>query len=233
MNRDWQDRSMIHNTNSDIVNHKTIQQMVYSRLLEDIVHGHFLPGAQLTITQLAKRFGVSPIPVREAIKRLEADKLVCTQNNRRIEINELSAKEFDEIRQIRLKLECYAARKAAKLRSEEAVPKLESLLEGMRRAKSLKVYLEKNYKFHHTIYEQSNMPILSEMIRDLWSRISLYFHIYLDYLNGSPHYKISIPNHEGMLKAVKERNWQKISIWVAADINNSADQIIKELRPKD
>src|SRR3954447_25254844 len=88
---------------ADRVRVPSLPDVIYERLRRAIATGDLQPGP-LKLRPLAERFGTSPIPVREALRRLEADGLISFVGNREIRVNEVSAKELDEVFAIRAEL---------------------------------------------------------------------------------------------------------------------------------
>ncbi len=85
---------------------------VYDALRAAILHGELAPGTALRETALAEQFHVSRTPVREAIRRLEAEGLVRVEPRRGAVVSELALDELDEIYDIRSALETLAATRA-------------------------------------------------------------------------------------------------------------------------
>ena len=110
----------------DRVDSKTIRQRVYEQLRHRIIYGELLPGQTITLRQLADGFGVSFIPVREALWQLESEKVVVIERNKCIRISTLSAREMKEALSIRLFLESQVARKACAIRPEALLPRRNS-----------------------------------------------------------------------------------------------------------
>jgi DNA-binding GntR family transcriptional regulator len=205
------------------INVLTLKETVYKRLLDAIVSGKLPPGTHVTISQLADEFGVSLMPVREALRKLEAGNFISIQKNRRIAIKELSAKDLNELLEIRLNLELMAARKAVRNCPDETVSHLRRLLEEVKSAKDPEEFLEKNRQFHHTIYQRADMPILQEIIEGLWGRLGPYLHIYV---SETPNYQVlKIHYHEGILKGMEERDPRKLCKWLALDLKKAAELV--------
>src|SRR4051794_31687605 len=79
-----------------------LPDLVSQTLREDIQRGAIKPGDTIRIRDLAERFGVSAMPVREALRGLEAEGLVTFEKNRRITVRQLSATELLEVAEIRM-----------------------------------------------------------------------------------------------------------------------------------
>jgi len=208
----------------------TKQESVYKGLLEAVVSGRLPPGAQITLTQLSEQFGVSLMPVREALRKLEAQNFITINKNRRVVIRELSGCDLNELLQIRLKLECMAATKAVENVDDKLVSELERIMKGVMAAKTAEEFLEGNKQFHHTLYKTANMPVLQETIENLWGRLSPYLHIYTTEV---PDYKtLKIKYHIKMLEGIRERNPRKVCKWLAIDLRKAAELVNGLLKKK-
>jgi len=212
------------------IHHKPLNETVYERILRAIASGRFLPGTKVTLSGLAKQLGVSLMPVREALRRLEAENLV-SMKNRRIVIKQYSENELRELLTIRLHLESLAAQKAAINSTQETTRKLENLMDQMDKARGFEAYLEKNRLFHLTLYSASEMFILLDTIQDLWLRASPYLHIYASEVGD---YKTSARAfHEGMLDGMKNNNPKEVKKWLERDLRTAATNVFRLLRRKE
>jgi DNA-binding GntR family transcriptional regulator len=157
---------------------KTFRQRVYEKLREKIISAEILPGETITMRELAGIFGVSLMPVREALWQLESEKVIVIESNRSIHVNSLSPEDIRDIFEIRVVLEGMAARRACELRPKHILPKAEYYLDGMRKnIENHRQYLFNNSQFHFIIYSSSNSPILIQQIHSLWARIGPYLSI--------------------------------------------------------
>ena len=212
------------------INHKPLNEAVYERILHAIASGRFLPGTKVTLSSLANQLGVSLMPVREALRRLEAQNLV-SMKNRRIVIKQYSGDELRELLTIRLHLESLAAQKAAINSTQETTRKLENLMDQMDKARGFEAYLGKNRLFHLTLYSASEMPILLDIIQGLWLRASPYLHIYTSEVGD---YKTSARAfHEGMLDGMKNNNPKEVKKWLERDLRTAATNVFRLLRRKE
>ena len=89
----------------DRLRHKTVAAAVADSLREQILNGDLPPGVQLRQDALAEEFGISRIPVREALLQLEASKLVRIMPHRGAVVTGLSLQEVEDIFQLRVQLE--------------------------------------------------------------------------------------------------------------------------------
>ena len=207
------------------VKHSTLERQVYSEILQAIVSGKLSPGSSVTITELAKGLNVSLMPVRTALKALEAKNLIHIQKNRRLTIRKLSLENLEELFEIRIKLEVAAAREAARHCPPGTIELLARTLLEMKACQDRELYLEKNAEFHRAVYQSANKPILCEIIDDLRHRISPYMYLYV---------KIDVhshdPYHEGLLAALRDGDSEQAGRWLEADLSSSARELAERLR---
>ena len=127
-------------------------QGAYARLLDDIRSGVLAPGARLTETEIAERLHISRTPVREAIRRLEADGLVAHLPRAGAVVRKLDHSEVMELYEMRLVLEGTAARLAARAASEVEIDELAAINAEMEAAGGDGAALfELNTQFHRTL----------------------------------------------------------------------------------
>ena len=110
---------------------KTLRQIIYDKLKHKIIFGEILPGQVMTLQGLAREFGVSLMPVREAMWQLESEKIVVIQVNKSVHVNTLTLKEMEEALELRLLLERNAAEKACERMTERDLAKTGRILEEM------------------------------------------------------------------------------------------------------
>ena len=109
---------------------ETLADQAYTALREAIISGELAAGAKITERGLAERLAVSPTPVREAIRRLEQDRLVVRHGPRLVQVAELDDETADEVRLAEGALRAIAARLAAKNATQAQLAELERLLDA-------------------------------------------------------------------------------------------------------
>src|ERR1700752_5274853 len=93
--------------------HRTLAEKAFDTLHTAIITGELRPGARLPIEELAALLGMSPMPIREAVRRLDAAGLVENIPHRGARVTELSVSDLAEVYEARLALEGLAIRRAA------------------------------------------------------------------------------------------------------------------------
>lgn len=159
----------------------TKNEKLYQILRGEILAHKLLPGQRLVIANLAKQYKVSPMPVREALKRLQQEGLVKVLPHVGAIVKALDFSSYQDIVAVRNQLEAMAAVTASKHITPAIIKKLYSLLERME--KHLETAPQKNikldYNFHFTIYNCSPNKFLVENVAMLWERCNISPYILL------------------------------------------------------
>lgn len=195
----------------------TLQDFVYRQLCELILNGEIAPGQLITIQSLADAFGVSAMPVREALQRLTAARVLTVISSRSIGIPRLTRERLADLRRVRLEVESLAAVWATPNIGEPEIVELEAAVAEMEEAARRgdnKQYLRCNRAFHFKIYQAGRSEALIAIIETLWLQISPYFHL----LHASGNYFKANEQHELMLSAIRTRDEAAVSLAVRNDI---------------
>jgi len=195
----------------------TLQDHVYRQLCELILNGEIAPGQLITIQALADVFGVSAMPVREALQRLSAARVLAVISGRSIGIPPLTGERLVDLRRVRLEVESLAAIWAIPNIDAPEIDKLEKSVRAMDAAVQSgdnRQYLRGNREFHFTIYQAARSESLLAIIETLWLQISPYFHL----LRASGNYFKANKQHQLILAAIRRRDAAAVSLGVRDDI---------------
>lgn len=148
---------------------------VYGMIRELIVAGEYLSGDPMPEEELADRLEISRTPVREALKRLQAEGLVERRANRRVYLCELNPSTIVEIFVVRARLEPLAARLAANCVNLAFLNLLQDCIDRMDEAMSgeqpqLRAYRQANEDFHWAILRRSENGALDTTVRGVARR---------------------------------------------------------------
>lgn len=208
----------------------TLQQRVYDALFQAIVSGRIRPGTRMTAKEISRRLKVSVMPVREALSRLEATGFVATQKKKGTLVKGLSKKNLEEITTIRMTLETLAAKKACAVRSEQTLDRLDALMQEYVSTVEAEEFLRVNREFHHTLYQDAEMPMLRQLIVGLWDRISPYLHLYVLTIEDLVlERKPSAVCHEGMVDGMRRKDATAVVKWLEADVQRCFQRTLKIL----
>ncbi|AKM20294.1 GntR family transcriptional regulator [Geobacillus stearothermophilus] len=153
---------------------KNKTQLAYEYILSRIENGVYGPGYRVVIDQIARELGLSIIPVREAIRQLEAEGLVEFKPYTGAVVSNINEKEYIETLSVLAVLEGYATALGSANLTKEAINELERLNERMERALEeleLERFSELNYEFHSLIYAHCGNAYLEEQIKQIWQRM--------------------------------------------------------------
>jgi len=156
---------------------KTKTEIVHAKLHRDIIAGKLRPGQRIIISELAKEFGFSEIPIREAIRSLETAGLVRFTPHVGAVISEFNEREFLEIYLIRIELEALATRLAVAHITEADLDFLGKNIEKTEKAIQQNKHDKigpLNKEFHLRIYQAAPYPYLLNLIKSLWEKFELY-----------------------------------------------------------
>lgn len=154
-----------------------VRQDAYEALREAILDGRLPAGERLVEREIAERLGVSRTPVREAIRKLELERLVAHVPRKGVVVRGISTAEALEIFTIRAALEGVAAGLAAERADARAGERLRSLCEQMEEAlrNGDRPRFEKAHdRFNDTVYRLAGSPRLYDMINSLRDYIARF-----------------------------------------------------------
>ena len=204
----------------------TLQAGVYDQVCAALMDGRLRPGQRISLRSLAAAMNTSPMPVREALRRLEAGHVLEMRPGGVLAVPHPSTAELREIRDIRMSLEGLAAERAADRMTRRELGHATRLGAAMRRAGAgrhdITAFLAMNREFHFAIYEAARSPLLLSMIKSLWLRMAPFFfaicrqHGQVDF---------SIEQHDRALQALLRRDGAAAREAIAADIERAAERI--------
>lgn len=201
----------------------------YEALREELLAGRLQPGQRLPLRDIAAHLGISMTPVRDAINRLVAERVLERGSSGQgggATVPMMRASDFDELTQVRTDLEGRATRKAAELATIKDIDRLERKLSAMRRliAKGrLEEYLPLHRQFHFDLYATARMPLIYGMIENLWLRcgpvLTYVIPVYVLKMKGTD-------LHQATLDALSRRNGDDASAAIRADILQAAEYLL-------
>lgn len=151
---------------------------VFARLREQIIGGALRPGERLVERELAQQLGVSRVPVREALQRLDQAGLVTRAHNRAARVGVPSEQDVLDTLEVRASLEPLAARLAAERVDDPGRRALRAALSGARaahRAGDSQAFASANASFHEALVKAAGNRVLEDMIVQIRDRIRWLF----------------------------------------------------------
>jgi DNA-binding GntR family transcriptional regulator len=140
---------------------------VVERLREDIAAGVIVPGSALRQTEIATRYGVSPTPVREALRILEAAGTIVYSPNRGATVREMDPTDADDLYHLRAEMEGFACELAVRRLDPELVPQLEEIADELERLDPARDHAEMyrlNRHLHFLIAGAGSSVVLQQVV---------------------------------------------------------------------
>ena len=177
---------------------------VHTSVREAILSGAYPPGSRLLAAKIGAENGVSSIPVREALHRLETERLIEVEHNRGATVTLISVADLLDIYETRIVIECDVLRRAyPKLTVamlNDASRELKIMTRLLRTGKGLQAY-EHHRVFHFSLYEPSGSQWSMHVIKQLWVGAERYLRLSAG-LRETP--EAFAAEHEAVLVAVRE-----------------------------
>jgi len=170
---------------------RTISKQIYSLLKERFLRGEFLPGSRIFEDEIAKQYGVSLTPVREAMHRFEAEGLLIRMEHKALCVRTFTIEEARNVYEVRAVLEPFAVELAGKNFDEVWMEKVRELEQEQKCELEKENYPEVqliNYKLHVALAEGSKNPILVELIKRVWVFVPVLRAAAWQYDRSGPHF---------------------------------------------
>lgn len=204
----------------------TMAGEVHDRVRGAIVDGTYPPGSRLSLRRLAEELGVSTMPAREALRRLQVEGLVVF-GRRSVTVANLSASEVRQIFQIRLRLEQLAVEWAVQQVTAEDLTDLRAILSEMADANIDPVlWRQLNRRFHDRMYECARSPHLLELIRNVWDRVSAPMAVYATAVED---FAEALRQHEEMLRLLADKDLPALLEETAGHLEHTASTVVAAL----
>jgi DNA-binding GntR family transcriptional regulator len=176
----------------------TLKSHIFNRLRDAIVSGRYRPGDRLNESKIAREFGISRIPVREALMQLQEHGLVMNQERRGMFVTRLSEEDVQRINSLRVVLEAEAL-KLCRLRiSRKDAARLTDIVEHME-AWTERTEMDAaalDLDFHRTLWDAAGNPYLTKTLDSLVT--SLFAHKALEYVSADLK-RWSLHHHRALL----------------------------------
>jgi len=188
----------------------SVREKTYSLLKKQLLTGQLRPNKRLTEESLAKKFGVSRTPVRDALHKLELEGLVKVAGARGFCVPEDSVEDMSELFEIRAVLEGHALTCICKIITQENIQSLKELVQSAEQAfltGKLEHVFDYNTEFHDLLYGMlaSQKPRLFSIIEDMREYVLRYRKNTLAHHDGV---RRSISGHKKILMALELRDPQ-------------------------
>jgi DNA-binding GntR family transcriptional regulator len=209
----------------------TAQQEAYHFLRDQILSGELTGNSRLNPAEIADQLGISRMPVREALRQLDAEGLVTMRPNRAAFVSQLSAAEVEELFEIRTALEVMAVGHAVRHLTDDSLAELIALKERMDRARNDNFeWVKRHEDFHQAICNISPRKRLAREVARM--RIAIRPHL-LAYMKIFDRVEMPGLEHSSLIDALASRNVKRAEEEMRQHVANPGMGLIEFLRKRD
>lgn len=210
-------------TGMGTVSRATLGDQVYERVRDAIIRGEIAAGTEINQVELAGMLGVSRVPVREALRRLQAERLIEANPFQRYVVTQLSPEQVLELFDLRQQLEVFAA-----IRSRSRADYADGLREARTVAASMEVgmsaedWLQADMAFHRVLYGRGSA--VSSIIDEVRFRIYRYVHLASPDIDRRAEV---LAEHQAILDAFERGDENEIRSLVEIHVGHTRDRLVK------
>jgi DNA-binding GntR family transcriptional regulator len=192
---------------------QSLTSAVAEKLRDQIIRGEIQEGAQLRQDAIATQYQVSRIPVREALRQLDAEGLIAIVPNRGAVVPALSPDDIEELFSIRALLEPEVLKLSIPHLTQEDLSEAEAVLHNyvreLRREDHVSAWGRLNWQFHSILYSRANQPRFMAIIRNVnnsgerYTRLQLYLTQGMKRANEEHHQMLELSRRREVTAACK------------------------------
>lgn len=205
---------------------KPLSEQIADILRAEVLSGRLGAGQKLAQEDLATRFDVSRIPVRDALRKLEGEGLVTSSRRGGARVARLELPDLEELYEMRLAVEPRNARRAAMLLQEEDVRSMERLLREMDSAPDAQRWHEAHTRFHESLNTASGFKRMNELIENMRKHTERYVRFYQTFAGDSAALSLE---HRRILETARSRDPDATEEAVRSHLSLVRDKVFKAL----
>ncbi|MEV4377426.1 GntR family transcriptional regulator [Streptosporangium sp. NPDC049644] len=205
------------------VSRSTLGDRVYDRVREAIIRGELPAGTEINQVELANTLGVSRVPVREALRRLQAERLLDANPFQRYVVTQLSQEQVLELYDLRQTLEIFATLRARSRPDflDVDLPAARAVAGSMDLDMSAEEWLQADMEFHHSLHGRGSA--VSSIIDEVRFRIYRYVHLATPDL---PRRQEVLAEHQAILGALERGDEDEIRTLIEAHVEHTRDRLV-------
>ena len=169
-------------------------------LRTEILHGQVAPGSRLSQLSIAVRFGVSRIPVRDAIQLLAGEGLLHPTSKATAIVTGMSVPELQELYELREAIEPLATQIAVPNVGRADILSMRKQMQLMESSNEAPIWLAANAEFHASVYKRASRPRMIELVEQLRRLTDRYLYMHLEVIGQTEHLHAE---HAAILSAVE------------------------------
>jgi DNA-binding GntR family transcriptional regulator len=212
----------------DPLERETAHARVYRELREAIVTGRFVPGRPVTLRGVAAELGVSPMPVREALRQLVAERALVMHDNRRIAVPAMSPARFAELCLARALIEPELATLAlprTTAADAAAMAAVDRDIDAALARGDIEAYMRENYAFHFRLYRAAGSSVLLPLVESLWLQVGPFLRMVVGRLGTGT----IVDRHQAAVAAMRRRDVAALREAIRADILDGQELIGRDI----
>lgn len=221
---------------NEMIDRRQLHKKVLERLRQEILNGELRPGEFIRLQQIAEQFGVSQMPVREALKELESEALVEQIPYRGVRVVQYRLEDLADLFALRSFLEGRTTNTATSIITNVELDHLSILVDEMKSAvatEQVVEYRELNQQFHQTIYRASKSIYLIQALDKLWSTYPTMLH------GNFPHSATDtisdrderdVNEHRAIVVAIQKRDSETAECLMFEHIQKAGKELIATLQ---
>ncbi len=166
--------------NEKMNTHLTLSEKIYNLIVESILKKELKPGERLTELELAKRYGISRTPIREAFRKLQSEGFLNVIPRKGAVVAEITEERVVEFYEVKGILEAYAGKLALKYIIDKDIEELEKINNDLEKIalsnnkEDLKKFIYIHNKFHERFVKISKNQVLIETLKNLVEKYSKF-----------------------------------------------------------
>jgi DNA-binding GntR family transcriptional regulator len=200
---------------------------IAAELRTELMAGGFRPGAELSQVALADRFGVSRIPVRDALHILAGEGLVEMEPNRGARAIALTPAEVREIYDLRVLLECDCLRRAATHMTSATLEEVERIRRKSDLDASTPGWAAGDWSFHKALYLHADRPRQLSLIESLRRTCQLFVSAYATMPAGKPRW---LDDHRAILQRLRRGDAAGAAAVLRRHLEGAAEHLLARMR---
>ncbi|MFJ7357475.1 GntR family transcriptional regulator (plasmid) [Rhizobium oryzihabitans] len=207
-------------TVSKSLKHKTMSTAAAEEIRSRILEGVFPPGRQLRQEELAQEFGISRIPIREALLLLESEGIVRIQPHRGAVVVELSAEEVEELFNMRILFEPFLLERSAPHLAPADFEKLDKILDRYETSidkLDIDRWNDLNSEFHMLLYTHARSPRITSTVQNLLGECDRHTRIQLSNITGDR--ARAVREHKELVRLCRERRFAEAADFMRMHID--------------
>ena len=203
----------------------TLADRVYTEMRAAILSGAITDGTELNQVGLARQFAVSRVPVREALRRLQAEQLITVNPYQQYVVTPVNRKTLVELIDIRAELEVFAIRRHMRIMTSKMETQLRDFNARLRRENDPQLWFESDIEFHELLNGAGTEA--ARMIRTIRERVHRYLHTVA---STRERQQEACAEHERIIDAMVASDDVTVERAIRQHIVHTRDVIIEHLR---